>query len=308
MLVTAVITTYKREIDILKRAVDSVLAQTHRPLELIIVDDNRDSESELSDKIAEFVASLTTDIDVRLLKTEAPKHGAQPARNTGIHASRGKYLAFLDDDDEWLPEKVEKQHELMEKSPNAGMCFCEGYRVNENFNPPFVNLFHGNDQRESVTYRELLRGDCIGSTTQAMIRKSAFDKIGEFDERLPARQDYEMWIRIAKDFDVIAVCEPLFRYHISNGQAQITKSFDKCIEGHTLLYEKYKADIDSDARSKFNVLFFLAHYYYFKGDKGKGVQLYIKAFFTSPISFWDKGLVKLRQLKEAKKAKKQGGH
>lgn len=310
-LITAVITTYKRELNILKRAVDSVTAQTYRPLELIIVDDNRESEAALSAEIREMVEEVKRAFaedalfSVEVYATEGKKHGAQPARNTGIHNSKGEILAFLDDDDEWLEEKLAEQYAVLEKNPDAGMCYCEGYRVNENYDPPFVNLFHGDCQQESITYRELLRGDIIGTTSQAMIRRSAFEKVGEFDERLPARQDYEMWIRIARDFPIVASVKPLFRYHISKSENQITKNWDSCITGHTLLYEKYKKDIDSDARSKFNVVFFLAHYYYFKGDKFKGIMLYLKSFFIRPLSFWDMFVIKLRLIKTARQAKKQ---
>lgn len=309
-LVTAIITTYKRPMDIVERAIDSVLAQDYKNLELIIVDDNREDEEGLSfsHMLAQVVERKIEEGKVNrvmLTKTESSKHGGQAARNTGIHLSNGSLLAFLDDDDEWMDSKISKQVECLSKHPEAGMCYTGGLRINQNYNPPYINEFHGEGVHEKVGYMQLLRGDCIGTTSQAMIRKETFAKVGEFDEALPARQDYEMWIRIARDFPIVGVDEPLFKYYWSknNSQGQITKNWDKCIEGHTLLYNKYKKDIDNDRAAKFNVIFYLAHYNMQKGDKFKMLAYYAKAFFTSPVLFWEKGLMKLELMKIARNNK-----
>lgn len=302
-LISVIITSYKREYSVFERAVKSAVSQTYTPTEIIVVDDNReDAEGE------KYSQSLLTLRDaypqVTVIRTENGKHGAQAARNTGIHNSKGEILAFLDDDDEWLPEKLSLQAEKLMADSDAGLCYAEGYRVNENYDPPMVNLIHGSDMRDSVTYGELLRGDCIGTTSQAMIRRSALEKVGEFDEDLPARQDYEMWIRIAKEFRIVSVREPVFKNYVSKGMSQITKNWDKCIEGHTKLYEKHRADIDKDRKARFNVRFYLAHYYFFKGDKAEGIKKYASAFFTAPEEFWNKGIIKLGQMRDAARAKK----
>lgn len=306
---TGIITTYKREIRIVRRALESILAQTYRKLEVIVVDDNREDEESLalSKAIGEMVLELSgaTDIPVRIIKTENGKHGAQAARNTGIHNAKGEYLAFLDDDDEWLSEKIEKQVELLSKRPDAGMCFTRGYRINEAFNPPYINDFQGDAFKSEVSYMELLRGDCIGTTTQALIPKTTFEKVGEFDEALPARQDYEMWIRIARAFPIVGVDEPLFNYYKNGVGEQITHNWDKCIEGHTHLYNKYKKDIDADRGAKFNVIFYLAHYYMCKGDKLNMIKYYTQAFFIKPEEFWNKGVLKIKALKKAAELKKK---
>ena len=309
-LVTAVITTYKRKKEVIGRAVKSVADQTYANLELIIVDDNREDEegkaysAMLSDAAVPF--SERDGEALRIVKTEDGKHGAQAARNTGIHLAKGEYIAFLDDDDEWLPAKITKQVEFMKLHPDTGMCFCRGWRINEAYDPPYINDFQGDAFCTEVSYKRLLRGDNIGTTSQALIPKTTFEKVGEFDEKLPARQDYEMWIRIAKSLPVRGLDEHLFNYYKNGVGEQITKSWDKCIKGHTLLYQKYKTDIDADRQAKFNVIFYLAHYYMCKGDKKVMVRYYVNSFFISPICFWKMGVLKLQSIKKDRELKKNG--
>ena len=309
-LVTAVITTYKRKKEVIGRAVKSVADQTYGNIELVIVDDNREDEegkeysAMLSDAAVPF--SERDGEALRIVKTEDGKHGAQAARNTGIHLAKGEYIAFLDDDDEWLPAKITKQVEFMKLHPDTGMCFCRGWRINEAYDPPYINDFQGDAFCTEVSYKRLLRGDNIGTTSQALIPKTTFEKVGEFDEKLPARQDYEMWIRIAKSLPVRGLDEHLFNYYKNGVGEQITKSWDKCIKGHTLLYQKYKTDIDADRQAKFNVIFYLAHYYMCKGDKKAMVRYYVNSFFISPVCFWKMGVLKLQSIKKDRELKKNG--
>ena len=301
-LVSAIITTYQRENQIIERALKSVLSQTYEMTEVLLIDDNREDTEKgqlLSKSIQELLLQYPS---VQYFRTEEG-HGAQRARNTGIQKAQGNYLAFLDDDDEWMPEKISRQVQALNENKSAGMCFTRGYRVNENFTPPYVNDFQGKDFLPLVTYQRLLRGDCIGTTSQAMICKEVFAECGGFDEKFPARQDYEMWIRISQKFEIIGVDEPLFRYHIAKGENQITKSWDRCIIGHTLLYQKYKVDIDRDRKAKFNVIFYLAYYHRRKCDSMKALCYYIQSFFVSPYSFYEKGKIKIEKLKEERKQK-----
>lgn len=309
--VSAVITTYKRHGDILKRSLESVLNQTYENICVWVVDDNRDDEegrgysNEVKSVIKELLEKYPAWQDrVHYALTEDGKHGGQSARNTGIHMSDGELVAFLDDDDEWLPDKIKRQVELLVKRPDAGMCFTRGNRINEAYDPPFIDDFHGAGFRKEVDYRELLRGDRIGTTSQAMIRRSAIERCGDFDETLPARQDYEMWIRISQKFPIVGVEEVLFNYYKCSGIEQVTLNWDKCILGHTLIYEKYKSDIDADRASKFNVIFYLAHYYMGKGDRKNMLKYYLYSLFVSPAEFLRKSCQKLELISTARKNRK----
>ena len=293
-LVSCVITSYRREGRILRRALDSVLSQTWENIEVLIIDDNRGEDAEKYTKEIEKITDEAGDRAI-YLKSEEP-HGAQAARNTGIKNAKGEYIAFLDDDDEWLPDKIKLQVELMEKEKDAGMCFCDGFRVNDSTNPPTVKRRFNRGFKTRVTYGDMLESDLIGSTSQALIRREVFEKVGTFDLKFPARQDYEMWLRITKNYPAVGINEPLFKYHLgANGQ--VSKNWKKCIEGHELLYKKYKADIDKNNKARFNVEFYLAHYYRMDGENLRAIGQYIKSFFISPTGFAEKGLVKLGQMK-----------
>lgn len=286
--VSAIITTYKREPEIVKNAVKSAMEQTYPCVEIIVVDDNRDDKEgcEFSKKLEELCAELS----FKLIKTTDGKHGAQAARNTGIRAAVGDYVALLDDDDVWLNEKIEKQVALLEERKDAAMAFCRGLKVVIGGESKEM---HGKDFFSEVDYKMLLRGDCIGTTSQALIRKSALDEVGYFDEDFPARQDYEMWVRISKKYPIVGVDEVLFHHIIDIKDEQISRNWDKCIDGHSKLYKKYKADIDADRKAKFNVIFYMAHYNMCKKEYVKLLYYYAYAFLLSPAEFFNKGLIKL---------------
>ena len=294
IIISCIVTSFRREKAVVKRALDSILAQTFEDYEILLIDDNWGEGSETFSKALEELGGLSDRITV--IKTEGG-HGAQRARNTGIAHASGKYLAFLDDDDEWLPTKLAKQAAVLDSDPIIGMCYCNSMVVNENFNPPKVITDKAGKFVTSASYADMLRCDNVGSTSKAMIRENVFETVGGFDESLPARQDYEMWVRISKSFAIRGIDEMLVKYHISGGNGQISKNWDNCIDGHTKLYLKYKSDIDRDPRARFNIFFYLAHYHRMKGNTFKALILYAKSFFVSPAGFWEMARIKLRQKK-----------
>lgn len=257
-LVSCIITSYRRKKEIVGRAIDSILAQTYSPIEIYIIDDNRGEGAEIFSGGLKELSSERENVPI--IMTEGG-HGGQYARNTGIRYSKGEYVAFLDDDDEWLPEKIEKQVRLMNEHPECGMCYTDGYRVYDDRKGSGRELIHANYFRDRLSFRDLLHEDRIGSTSQALIRRSVFDEVGGFDTDMPARQDYEMWLRISRKFPIRGINEGLYLYHRNSDEGKITRDWRKNVKAHRLIGEKYRDDIMGDRDAGFNVIFHTAHYY-----------------------------------------------
>ncbi|NLF01850.1 MAG: glycosyltransferase family 2 protein [Anaerolineales bacterium] len=198
-LVSAVIPTHNRAA-LLPRAVRSVLGQTYPHFECIIVDDSSaDSTPEVARQFG----------DGRVVYVRhAVNRGGSASRNTGIGLARGALLAFLDDDDEWFPAKLEKQVSLMQASPrDVGVVHCTSYVASEDGSWRLVRdaaSFTGD------VYVRLLQGCCPSITSMVMVRRECFEVCGRFDEALPSYQDYDMWLRLAQSqYRFGCVCEPL---------------------------------------------------------------------------------------------------
>lgn len=241
-MVSVVITTYKRPPEAVENAVKSVLDQTYQDFEILIVDDNLNN-SEESKHIAESFSGRER---IRYIKQDGNK-GACAARNLGITNAKGEYVAFLDDDDTWEPQKLEIQLErFKDADENVAMVYCLGDVVDVSTIPPTVSEYYTTGLfKNEISFHDQLKYDYIGSTSQGLIRKSVLVKLGGFDESLPARQDYEMWLRISKNYKIYGVKKVLFHY-IQHGMEQITKSPKKAWTGYKLVYKKYYDDYRKD--------------------------------------------------------------
>ena len=200
-LVSCVIPTYKRS-DMLLRAVQSVLAQTHKNVEVLVVDDNiPDDEYSL-----EVQNKLKTIVDHRVRYIQQKEHiNGAVARNIGIKASKGKYVAFLDDDDEWLPGKIEAQLNYLENNPDCKGCSCL-YTFYKNGQatkkcPPYTN--------ENLLFKILSRSVQMFTSTIILDRETLINS-GMFDEELVRHQDLQM----LADFAAIAKIAVLNEYYV----------------------------------------------------------------------------------------------
>ena len=247
-LISCIITTYHREFEYIERALKSVLNQSYENIEVLVVDDNEDN----SDYCKSIINGLKNYPSVKYYKQNGNK-GACAARNLGIENSNGKFVAFLDDDDEWLPEKLSVQKDAFDNAPeNTGLVFCHGYVVYDD-DPSKNETYAPTNEIKYPTHSDLLYADYIGSTSHPLILKEAIVSVGMFDIRMPARQDYEMWIRISQKYKTCGVFEPLFLYHQHSGE-QITSSSKKRADGYILLYNKYKAEYIADPKLFYSIM------------------------------------------------------
>jgi glycosyltransferase involved in cell wall biosynthesis len=193
-LVSVIIPTYNRA-DLVRQAVASVMAQTYRDFEIVVVDDGG------TDGTFEALAAWP---ELRLLR-HAGRRGVSAARNTGINAARGQWLAFLDSDDLWLPDKLARQIFLLEGTPELLICQTEETWVR-----------HGVRVNKPLSHRKVAGRIFLPSLTRCMISPSAvilnrrlFEDHGVFDATLAAAEDYDLWLRLTWRYDVGLVDEPL---------------------------------------------------------------------------------------------------
>lgn len=196
LFISVVLPTHNRP-QFVKEAIDSVLCQTFQNFELIVVDDGSDDETQ------SVVESYLHDNRVQLITQ--PNRGVSSARNAGLKKASAKWIAFLDSDDKWLPEKLQYQWNYISNHPEVFICQTEeiwvrnGLRVNPK----------KKHQKHSGWIFEKCIPLCIVSPSSVMIHRNVFDRCGLFDETFPACEDYDLWLRIALEYQVITLSEKL---------------------------------------------------------------------------------------------------
>lgn len=239
-LVSAVIITHNRK-DYVLKAIKSVQSQTYSNIEIIVVDDaSQDGTKELLEKIA------TKDNILYIYISKDESKGGNHARNIGILASNAEYVAFLDDDDEWFPEKIYKQVNYMQDHPECGVVSC--FRIIElNFKSRYpdgkMNFLEGDVHTQIFTRIPFV-------TSEAMYKKSVLIKAGLFDEELKYWQETELNIRVAQLAQFGCVQEELILYRIiDSDKNRLTNHLDGWIKAidyiedkHSLLINKLSED------------------------------------------------------------------
>lgn len=193
--VSVIIPTYNR-LDFLKIAVQSVLEQTYPNFELIIVDDGS------TDDTREWITSLS---DNRIIYIYKKNSGASAARNTGIDNAKYNYIAFLDSDDRWVKNKLEKQMKLMLDNPKCMLSHTEElwYRNGKILNPKLKHK-----KRAGHIFENSLQL-CSISMSTIIAKKTLFEEMGLFDTNLTVCEDYDMWLRVTEKYPVCLIDEPL---------------------------------------------------------------------------------------------------
>lgn len=238
-VVSAIITTHNR-FSLLKRAVKSVRQQTYPQMELIVVDDaSDDNETEIwcleQERLQEKPEQPFRYIHI----SKAESKGGNHARNLGIIAAHGEYIAFLDDDDAWFPEKTQKQLDLL-KEKNCE--FVYGGRRLEIIRKQNIAYWNERAYLEGDLSKKILLTICCTTTSAILTKRQALIEIGLFDEALNFWQEYELTIRMAQRSYFYYVKEPVTLYRIDQlDQARLTNKLDGWKESVKYIYKKHAA-------------------------------------------------------------------
>jgi len=226
MKVSVVIPTCNRP-HLIKQTLDSVLKQSFQDFEIIVVDDG------IKERVEKAVKSYN-DSRIRYIQHEVNKGGGV-ARNTGIKNAVGEYIAFLDDDDEWLNEKLEMQVKALdEANEEVGFCFTAVENILDNKTekskiPEGLNDYH---ELSLISFKKFL-------TVTLVVKKKVFDSVGTFDESLPSHQEAELMIRVTEKYKGIGINVPLVMVNMKSGHDSVGKNFARRIKGEEMLLEKH---------------------------------------------------------------------
>jgi glycosyltransferase involved in cell wall biosynthesis len=266
-------------------AIQSVIGQTFGNWELIIVDDGS------RDNTAEIVAKHLADKRIHFIKQE--NRGASASRNVGIRRSRGRYIAFLDADDIWLPEKLEKQMTVFAKYPHAGVCSAGYYAISpagELLGTRLHDEYYGN-----LAKFLFLKGSPAMSS--AVVSREVLEKIGFLDEALPYAMDFDLWLRISLHYPFYCLGEPLIYYR--QGQPSISsRNSDKRRElVLRLIVPRFLKEYGGSRCIKwYHLLNFKSSCYKRRADEKdsrlSSIHWYLRALLCNPLNFeaW-KGLL-----------------
>jgi len=270
--ISVIIPTYNRA-DLITRAISSVLNQTYKSFEIIVIDDGS------TDNTKEVLKSYIEKKQIKYLYQQ--NHGPAAARNLGIKYSKGELIAFLDSDDEWLPEKLEKQIKIFNESKNArlGVVYCD------------VAIMEGRKQiaeRRSIykgkIFPQILEKDIVWGGSSAMVNRKIFSVCGNFDENLPESDDWELWIRVSKKFNFDFVPEVLVKQYVHPGSLSVTIPKLKKIKAYQYILKKFLKDYQNNPKIFSNYLCHLGSLYCQAGNISEGQKLFIKALSQSPLN------------------------
>ena len=194
MQISVIIPTHNRAAT-LPRALESVLSQTFQADEIIVVDDGSDDHTR---------ALLAREYP-QIICLEQPNQGVSSARNLGISQARGEWIALLDSDDAWLPDKLACQVEALNKNPNLRLCHTEEIWIR---NGVRVNQMRKHAKQGGRIFQHCLPL-CVISPTSVVLHRSLFDRYGLFDTELPACEDYDLWLRLCAMEEVLFLEQPL---------------------------------------------------------------------------------------------------
>lgn len=261
--ISVIIPTMNR-VDYIAKAIESVLNQTFQDFEILIIDGSSTSAT------IDILRNLT---DTRILYLrQKGKKGLSAARNQAIGQSHGQFIAFLDDDDLWLPRKLEKQITLLRQNASFSLVYSSQSYVIQS-DGQVIGLYN-RPTFDGDIYPQILEGNLIGNCNGVLARKNCFET-DLFDEDLLALEDWELWTRLAKKFSFKHIDGPLEAYRLH--QRRMTRSYNQILQATKIMFNKISAEIRSSPDSdevfrRWHLLLGLA--YLQSGDEAHAIAEY----------------------------------
>ena len=263
------IPTHNRS-ELLRVAIQSVLQQTFQDFEIVVVDD-------ASTDNTEDVVNNFGDQRIKYIRHKT-NQGEATTRNTGLKNGKGVYIAFLDDDDEWLPDKLQMQVAILDHSPKEVGGVYTGRVIMDGTTGRILGRRLAS-KRENL-FLDLLRQRYNLTPSTLMIRQICFEKVGWFDESIGYAPDFDMWVRLAKEFDFECIEEPLTIYRVH--EKQLTKNIPFVIEGRERQLEKYSYWLSMNPQSHSALYLNLGILYCLNENSKKGRTAYRKSIALYP--------------------------
>ena len=254
-----------------------MLDQTYPELECIVVDDASKDDTD------QIINSFEDD-RLKYFRHEKNK-GASAARNTGIRQSKGGLIAFLDDDDEWIATKLEKQVPLLKGLPERfGMVYCwmDYYDANN-------KLIHEHHPTlKGYVFPQVLDAQRLGGCPTLLVKRKVVDQIGGFDESLPRGNDGDFIRRVCRKYEVDFLPEVLVKIHIDHGMPRISddtkKSVQDVIKSLKIRFEKFSDDQENYPKEFASICLFIAYHYATIRELKESIFWSLKAVTFSPLS------------------------
>lgn len=231
-VVDVVIPTYNR-LSLLPGAIESILAQTWPVNRIIVADDGS------NDGTAEWLLAAANE-NRRIEPLILQNGGANRARNAGIAAAKAEWIAFLDSDDAWEPDKLERQFALLDDAPDLVGLFT-GFRLVGGA------IARQHIPRRAPSLEDLRCANVLGGTSSAVLRADALRQIGGFDPSLPSCQDWDLWFRLRQVGAFGLVRAPLVRFNVGPHE-RITSTMHKVLTGHEAIFGRLLEGIGSRAQ------------------------------------------------------------
>jgi glycosyltransferase involved in cell wall biosynthesis len=297
--ISVIIPTFNRA-QFVKKAINSVLNQTFQDVEIVVVDDGS------TDNTKDIINSYGE--QVRYIYQE--NKGAASSRNTGIEASKGEYIAFLDSDDYYTAENLQKKLSFLESNSKIGWVYSDWQLIDDKSNyldKGSLRFNYFNKKLSGEIFEELFYKRNFIATDTVVIRRSVLEDIGFFDPTIPSQEEYDLWLRVSARYPVCYINEPLVIVTIHPDS--LSTDFSKWAYGNALIIDKIEKILPDNFTVRKRIMdrmhadkyTFLGRDFVQKGQFKKAVDAYWKSIRRLPFQkriYWLLILLVVRFIKE----------